>query len=505
MYGAQAGNGSWLLREHGPATSLPFAHRKHPRFPRHLPRDVFHRSPEGSTGGSTVDSDRSYDSSFAEQGEDPTLRPSGLHPYDGHRLGRRRRDYYGGGGIDTTITHLDDHAEQLWLNSPAIRAAAAAAAAAAAEAAEDSLGRPAGGTVPGALSPAGVTPGAEHGEEEGKEKREGSKTPEASKSLSAGAAAMTEKQTESTPSDDKVLHGAAGNGPAAGLDSPALRTHTDLGDLELAAEKALDLLRDESPEVDDGGDGDGGAKSAGETEASVAESGGGGARVSARSRVVPPQGAGDTRAVRLNTGAGTKTESMSRAALPVRGSLLPGSGGGAREHEQPAAGTAASAAATGKEKTVAGKRKTGGKESASPKTLEAAPRVPLVPDDAPPLGDGDGGGGGGGGEGRRRHSTSFVAVAAKAVSPAVCRIDMERLVGTHGGSPFDDIETGQGSGLIFSSEEGLVLTNAHVVAGARKVRHSNRSRPVRALSQIRRCTTKITLFFFLPDGTVRLQ
>ncbi len=448
-----------------------------PGLPPRLPHDVFHRSPEGSTAGSTVDSDRSYDSSYAEHGEDPALRSSGLHPYDGHRLGRRRRNYYGGGGIDTTITHLDDNAEQLWLNSPAIRAAAAAAAAAAAEAAEESLGRPAGGTGPGALSSESVTPGAEQREqeEEGREGEEGSKTSEASGSLSESAAAMTEERAESPPSDDGVPDGAADDGPAADLDSPAMRTHTDLGDLELAAEKALDLLRDESPDVVDGGDGDGGAKSAGEAEASVAESGGGGARVSARSRVVPPQEAGDTRAVRLNTGASTKMERMSRAAVPVRGSLLPGGGGGgargrASGPQQSAAGTAAA----GKEKTAAvGKRKTSGKEKASPKTPEAAPRVPLVPDGAPPLGDGDGGGGDG--DGRRRHSTSFVAVAAKAVSPAVCRIDMERLVGTHGGSPFDDIETGQGSGLIFSSEEGLVLTNAHVVAGARKVRHSNRS------------------------------
>lgn len=73
-----------------------------------------------------------------------------------------------------------------------------------------------------------------------------------------------------------------------------------------------------------------------------------------------------------------------------------------------------------------------------------------------------------------RQSSSFVAEAARAVSPAVCRIDMAKRLGARSDSsplPFPaDVELGQGSGVIFNSEDGLVLTNAHVVSGATKAR-----------------------------------
>ena len=73
---------------------------------------------------------------------------------------------------------------------------------------------------------------------------------------------------------------------------------------------------------------------------------------------------------------------------------------------------------------------------------------------------------------------SFVADAARAVAPAVVRIDTERSVARQ---PFDPAlldpmlrdlfgdpsgslrERGQGSGVIFDAGKGLVLTNAHVV------------------------------------------
>jgi len=73
---------------------------------------------------------------------------------------------------------------------------------------------------------------------------------------------------------------------------------------------------------------------------------------------------------------------------------------------------------------------------------------------------------------------SFVADAARAVAPAVVRIDTERSVSRQ---PFDPAlldpmlrdlfgdpagslrERGQGSGVIFDAAKGLVLTNAHVV------------------------------------------
>ncbi|MBM5799355.1 MAG: PDZ domain-containing protein [Cyanobacteria bacterium K_DeepCast_35m_m2_023] len=73
---------------------------------------------------------------------------------------------------------------------------------------------------------------------------------------------------------------------------------------------------------------------------------------------------------------------------------------------------------------------------------------------------------------------SFVADAARAVAPAVVRIDTERSVARQ---PFDPAlldpmlrdlfgdpsgslrERGQGSGVIFDAGKGLILTNAHVV------------------------------------------
>eukprot|EP00752_Nemacystus_decipiens_P006860 g6162.t1 len=483
-----------------------------------VPRLPAGMSPEASTGGSTAGADKTHGASYEDHEFHPSLRSSGFRPYDDRRSrpGRRRNNYYSGtgghgGSIDTTITHLDDHAEQLWLNSPAIRAAASAAAAAAAEAAEESLGTPATAALPGdttgqqanptptddgSLS-SGLTSNPEHRADalEGGEVRG---------ALVGGT--NTDEQGAGLSADDEFLGRESADGPAD-LGPPTLRTHTDLGDLELAAEKALDLLRDEGADVVeegsgdlDGGDGGrigGGGTSTGEGRGSdgvdgmekvspssdvpTGQEGSNGARVSAISRGVPPSGDNSGAAVRLRTGS--STENSNTAALPVRGLRVPGRGargraGGKQQQEQverQATAGPAKTAAEGEEKeqekekvkAKSSKATTDGEGNTSPMTPEVSLASPSPDSGAAPL-PSDEGRGGSGSASRRRHSTSFVAVAARAVSPAVCRIDMERLVGTHG-APFGDVETGQGSGLIFSSEDGLVLTNAHVVAGARKV------------------------------------
>ncbi|CAM9987141.1 unnamed protein product, partial [Ectocarpus fasciculatus] len=463
---------------------------------------VVPRLPAGtSTEGSTAGKGRSYGgySYHDDEEEDSTLHSPGLHPYDdspamtSKRRGgyRQRADYYHdeGGGIGTTITHLDDHAEQLWHNSPAIRAAAAAAAAAAADAAGDSLDREAAGAPP----PPPPSPGAAASEreawEEGAQKEEQHRAPRGPFDGSV--------EGEGLVSDGEGLDsdGPAVDDDDVGVD-PDLRTHFDLGDLELAAEKALDLLRDSG----DVSGGDGGGDGATEPEAGIDDSGpdsrpdleglelaaekaldllrddGGGGRgqdsagrqgdggTSAAAAAAAASVSGRSTGVPVRLSIGVDTDSA--AAVPARGGAAPVSadstrGQDANRQQEQEEEEGKSSSSTGVAAVVGGKEKASGGRLTLPSPPTPAPKVP-------PAAIGGRSGGGGGTPGR--HSTSFVAVAARAVSPAVCRIDMERLVGSrHDGAPFTDVETGQGSGLIFSSEDGLVLTNAHVVAGARKV------------------------------------
>lgn len=467
--------------------------------------------PRRSTKGSTAGKGRSYGGyNYHDDEEDSTFPSPGLHPYDdspamtSKRRGgyRQRADYYhdDGAGIGTTITHLDDHAEQLWHNSPAIRAAAAAAAAAAADAAGGSLDREAGPSRIGASPP---SPGAAASErevwEEGTEKEEDHRVP------SGPVDGSAEREGLFSDGDGLDSDRPAVDDDDVGVD-PDLRTHFDLGDLELAAEKALDLLRD-SGDVSGGDGGDG----ATEPGAAIDKSGpdlrpdledlelaaekaldllrddGGGARGQdsagrqddgGTSAAAAASVSGRSTGVSVRLSVGIDTDSA--AAVPAHGGAASVSadstrGQDANRQQEQKEEEGQSSSSTGVA-VVGGKEKTSGGRLTLPSPPTPAPKVPPAA---------VGGSGGGGTPGR--HSTSFVAVAARAVSPAVCRIDMERLVGTrHDGAPFTDVETGQGSGLIFSSEDGLVLTNAHVVAGARKVRYSSTGGTAAKLSGLRR-------------------
>mmetsp|Transcript_13831 Transcript_13831/g.29058 ORF Transcript_13831/g.29058 Transcript_13831/m.29058 type:complete len:740 (-) Transcript_13831:222-2441(-) len=78
---------------------------------------------------------------------------------------------------------------------------------------------------------------------------------------------------------------------------------------------------------------------------------------------------------------------------------------------------------------------------------------------------------------RRRMALSFISEVVEQVGPSVVRIDTESQVNkdrvgyNYNNNPLDStfVQQGQGSGLIFSSE-GFILTNAHVVEGATKVK-----------------------------------
>ncbi len=82
---------------------------------------------------------------------------------------------------------------------------------------------------------------------------------------------------------------------------------------------------------------------------------------------------------------------------------------------------------------------------------------------------------------RRRMALSFISEVVDEVGPAVVRIDTESMGKNRGGYTNNGynnnplyVQQGQGSGLIFSSE-GFILTNAHVVEGATKVKGTHMS------------------------------
>ncbi|CAM9867084.1 unnamed protein product, partial [Scytosiphon promiscuus] len=350
-----------------------------PRLPSGGPR-------EGSVTGTGTDSSSSsgYGYSYGEGDEDATFPSSGLYSYqdssspaaNSKRRGHRRRTSYygedgrgGGGGIDTAITHLDDHAEQLWHDRNGAGAAASPGAGQEVE--------PKTGGDGGLSSPRAATP-------------------------------------EARGSFDGRIGEEEGSGRGDGLPDGSL-SDGGAGDLELAAEKALDLLRDSASVTAPGLSGHG----AGVDRAKVAED---------ERRPEEASSRGDGARIQ-GTGAGVSAS--------VAG-MQPGlEGGGVPENQ----GRRSSTGNKKAEAEASPGDATGGREEAAP----TIPEVVLKPAGVPPAG-GD------------------------AVLPAGPAGGTGRLVGSrHDAAPFADVEMGQGSGLIFSSEEGLVLTNAHVVAGARKV------------------------------------
>ena len=105
---------------------------------------------------------------------------------------------------------------------------------------------------------------------------------------------------------------------------------------------------------------------------------------------------------------------------------------------------------------------------------------------------------------RRRMALSFISEVVDEVGPAVVRIDTESMGKNRGGynnNGYDTnppyVQQGQGSGLIFSSE-GFILTNAHVVEGATKVKGTQMHIAIsQSRFQFLACFTHSSVLFFV--------
>lgn len=387
------------------------------------------------------------------------------------------------------VQHLDDHAAGLWRDSALARAAGASTPTTA------TGGRIAEDSNPTSPRFHPYSDAEESGVDDGEQEttlRVQADLP-ASLALDAvGEALVTEEG----------LSGILGGGTGPEAVAHDLRTHTDLGDLELAAEKALVPVSDAH-----GGDWKDGANRKARDEKTGGVDGdnattGDGVGGSSDSGIVHDSGEAEGQETILSAEETTAVESLaagdgarpaSASTSRVGAASFTATGGdvveiasenerGLRSVPTPSDIEAAdekarvvveegtlreqqAAIATAGEATgAAAAQEVGVPIPSIPRPLTRKANVPSVgpaQDNVPVVPQAGGGG---------RVSTSFVASAARAVSPAVCRIDMERLVSTRVDTPFPDVEVGQGSGVIFSSAEGLVLTNAHVVAGASKVR-----------------------------------
>lgn len=382
--------------------------------------------------------------------------------------------------------HLDDHAAALWRDSAIARAAGASTpTTASAASAGDGPGDNKRASPPLSSLPTEEGVAAASGQD--------TASPEAEDSPAAGILPNAFAGSISTEGGLSSGGGGAGSGVTSDL-----RTHTDLGDLELAAEKALDWTLTEDTDggaqnsrvgSNDRAEGNGGsAASRGPSESSGSSNSASGtaaeeteerqARVSGDSQaeatvgVVPrPETSVGSRAGPASPvcpdgiAAGVNVDELS--LTPADGSDPVGEGRGIDEQNtREEAATAAGTPAVEMAVPIPGiPRSSSRKPPIAPPAVLSPESAPVVP----PQTESGGSGGSNGGSNKGRLSTSFVASAARAVSPAVCRIDMERLMSSRVDTPLPDVEVGQGSGVIFSSEEGLVLTNAHVVAGASKV------------------------------------
>lgn len=377
------------------------------------------------------------------------------------------------------IEHLDDHAAGLWRDSAIARAAGASIPTTKSGTSGD-LNEDSQGSLGFCLS----------------EFENGIVAPGEDQEMALEAAdedLLPDPFAGAISKDDGLSSGRGAVGIA-----PDLRTHTDLGDLELAAEKALDwpslsgaaggtdskhVAGTSQREDDSRGTASRGDQSVGGSDSGVqgtageAEMGEGVSRSGSSNGVANSVDSGPAAGEGSHTGTKqTNPGGTDKIKAGAKGDDVASTNSGdtardgthvskqlTREQAVTAAGTQTASGVAVEEVgiPIPGIPHSAKKAPAAPSGGQTPEAVPVIPPQADGIVDGGNMG---------RISTSFVASAARAVSPAVCRIDMEKLVGSRVDTLFPEVEFGQGSGVVFSSEEGLVLTNAHVVAGASKVR-----------------------------------